>query len=452
VGRGAKIDTQPTTALEYHLPPKKNKEIKKRQNLYKKVTLDNGLRLITAHMPHTRSVSICIFIGAGSRYETEPEAGISHFIEHLCFRGTKKRPTSRTISEAIEGVGGIINGGTDKEMTVYWSKVAQPHFPLALDVLADILLHSRFDPKDIESERRIITEEINMERDSPAHLADLLIDELLWPAHPLGRDIAGSKQSVASISREAMLGYLSHKYLPANTVVAIAGAVQHQETVAAVTQALGSWANPKPGPEYLAYKEQKFPRLHIKTKDTEQAHLCLGLSGLSILHPKRFTLDLLNVILGEGMSSRLFTEIRDRLGLAYSIHSFIDHFLDTGSIIIYAGVEPKNLKVAITAITEQLCQLKEPVPEAELTKAKELAKGRLLLRMEDSRSVSGWAGGQEVLTGQIRSVDEVMSIIDAITAEELKELARELLVSSQLRLAVVGPVAQDEPLEELLKL
>jgi len=420
--------------------------------LYKKTTLDNGLRLITADMPHTRSVSICIFIGVGSRYETEPEAGISHFIEHLFFKGTKKRPTARRISEAIEGVGGIINGGTDKEMTVYWCKVAQPHFPLALDVLADILLHSRFYPKDIENERKVITEEINMERDSPAHLADLLIDELLWPGHPLGRDIAGSKQSVAALTREAMLDYLSRQYLPSNTVVAIAGAVQHQEIVAAVSQALGDWANPKPRPEYLAYKEQKFPRLHIKTKETEQAHLCLGLRGLSLPHPKRFTLDLLNVIFGEGMSSRLFTEIRDRLGLTYSIHSFIDHFLDTGSIIIYAGVEPKNLQVAIAAILEQLSQLKEPVPEAELAKAKELAKGRLLLRMEDSRSVAGWAGGQEVLTGQIRSVDQVMSIIDAITTEELKDLAQELLLESQLRLAVVGPVAKDEPLEELLKL
>jgi predicted Zn-dependent peptidase len=420
--------------------------------LYKKTTLDNGLRLITANMPHTRSVSICIFIGAGSRYETEPEAGISHFIEHLFFKGTEKRPSSRKISEAIEGVGGIINGGTDKEMTVYWCKVAQLHFPLALDVLADILLHSRFDPQDVENERKVITEEINMERDSPAHLADLLIDELLWPGHPLGRDIAGGKRSVAGITREAMLDYLSRQYLPGNAVVAIAGAVQHQETIDSVAQALGGWANIKPRPEYTAYKEAKFPRLHIKTKDTEQAHLCLGLSGLSIFHPKRFTLDLLNVILGEGMSSRLFTEIRDHLGLAYSIHSFVDHFLDTGSIIIYAGVEPKNLKVAIAAIVEQLSQLKEPVPEAELSKAKELAKGRLLLRMEDSRSVASWAGGQEVLTGQIRSVDQVMSIVDAITTEELKELARELLLENQLRLAVVGPVAKDEPLEELLKL
>jgi predicted Zn-dependent peptidase len=420
--------------------------------LYKKTTLDNGLRLITANMPHTRSVSICVLLGVGSRYETEPEAGISHFIEHLLFKGTKKRPSSRQISEAIEGVGGIINGGTDKELTIYWCKVAQPHFHLALDVLADILLHSRFDPKDIENERKVITEEINMANDSPSHLADLLIDELLWPGHPLGRDIAGSKRSVAALSRQAMLDYLSRHYLPGNTVVAIAGAVQHQETADAVAQALGGWANPKPHPQYLAYKEAKFPRLHIKSKETEQAHLCLGLGGLSIFHPKRFTLDLLNVIFGEGMSSRLFTEIRDRLGLAYSIHSFVDHFLDTGSIIVYAGVEPKNLKIAIAAIIEQLARLKEPVPEAELSKAKELAKGRLLLRMEDSRSVAGWAGGQELLTGKIRSVDQVTSIIDAITAEELKKLARELLLEGQLRLAVVGPVAKDEPLEELLKL
>jgi predicted Zn-dependent peptidase len=420
--------------------------------LYQKTTLDNGLRLITANMPHTRSVSIGIFIGIGSRYETEPEAGISHFIEHLCFKGTQKRPSSREISEAIEGVGGIINGGTDKELSLYWCKVAQPHFPLALDVLADMLLHSRFDLKDIESERRVIIEEINMERDSPAHLVDLLIDELLWPAHPLGRDTAGSKRTVAAITRETMLDYLGRQYLPSNTVVAIAGDIQHQEMLAAVNQALGSWANLKPRPEYLEYKEQKFPRLHIKTKETEQAHLCLGLSGLSLAHPKRFILDLLNVILGEGMSSRLFTEIRDRLGLAYSIHSFIDHFLDTGSITIYAGVETKNLQLAITAILEQLSQLKELVPEAELSKAKELSKGRLLLRMEDSRSVAGWGGGQEVLTGQILSVDQITAIIDAITAEELRQIAQELLLSSQLRLAVVGPVAEDEPLDKLLKL
>jgi predicted Zn-dependent peptidase len=403
-------------------------------------------------MPHTHSVSICIFIGVGSRYETESQAGVSHFIEHLLFKGTPKHTTAREISVAIEGVGGIINAGTDKELTVYWCKVAQHHFPTALDVLADILLHSKFDPKDIESERRVIIEEINMEKDSPPQLVNMLVDELLWPGHPLGRDVAGDKDSVAAITRDMMLDYLAHQYLPSNTVVSVAGALQHQAMVTAIGQALGDWADRQPHPGYQAYKEQPFPQLNIGRKDTEQAHLCLALNGLSLFHPQRFTLDLLNVILGEGMSSRLFTEIRDRRGLAYSIHSYVEHFLDTGSITIYAGVEPRNLQVTITAILEQLSWLKETVPEAELAKAKELSKGRLLLRMEDSRSVAGWMGGQEVLIGDILSVDQVMSIIDAITAEELRQLAQKLLVSSQLRLAVVGPVADGEPLDQLLKL
>ncbi len=420
--------------------------------MYQKTTLDNGLRVITEAMPHTRSVSICIFIGAGSRYETEPQAGVSHFIEHLLFKGTPKRTTAREISEAIEGVGGILNGGTDKEITIYWCKVAQPHFYLALDVLADMILHAKFDPADIENERQVIIEEIKMVRDSPSQLVNMLIDELLWPDHPLGRDIAGSKESVAAITRDMMLDYLAHQYLPGNTVVSIAGALPQKEMVTAVGQALGYWAIGQPHPGYSAYKEREFPRLRIEEKDTEQAHLCLALTGLSLLHPKRYALGLLNVILGEGMSSRLFTEIRDRLGLAYSIHSYVEHFLDTGSVTIHAGVEPKNLQVAIRAILEQLSQLKEPVLEPELTKAKELTKGRLLLRMEDSRSVAGWAGGQEILTGCILSVDQVTSIIDAITAEELSQLAQELLIDSQLRLAIVGPVKKDEPLAELLKL
>jgi predicted Zn-dependent peptidase len=419
--------------------------------MHQQTTLDNGLRVITTAMPQTRSVSICIFIGVGSRYETEPQAGVSHFIEHLCFRGTPKRTTAREISEAIEGVGGIINAGTDKELTIYWCKVAQPHLPIALDVLADILRHSRFDPADIERERQIITEEINMSKDSPSQVVNMLIDELLWPQHPLGRDIAGSKESVAAITRETIVEYLAHQYLPANAVVSVAGAGEHGEMISAVEQAFGGWVGLKPNPTYSPYKERQFPRLRIEKKDTEQAHLCLALSGLPLLHPKRFTLDLLNVILGEGMSSRLFTEIRDRLGLAYNIHSYAEHFADTGSITVYAGVEPKNLPVAVKAILEQLSRIKGPVPQAELTKAKELSKGRLLLRMEDSRSVASWMGGQEILTQRILSVDEVIAIVNTITAEEIKELADELLVSSQLRLAVVGPVA-DEPLEELLKL
>ena len=424
----------------------------KRQNLYQKTTLDNGLRITTATMPHTRSVSICIFIGVGSRYETEAEGGISHFIEHLFFKGAEKRPTSREISEAIERVGGILNGGTDKELTLYWCKVAQSHFPLALDVLADMFLHSRFEPVEIEKERQVIIEEINMSRDYPPQRVDMLIDQLLWPDQPLGRDIAGSKESVAAITRDKMLDYLQAQYLPSKTVVSIAGNMQHQEMVTAVSQALGSWTNRQQPSGYSAYKEQPFQRLRVETRDTEQVHLCLALPGLSLLHPKRFTLDLLNVILGEGASSRLFTEIRDKLGLTYNIHSYIEHFLDSGSVTVYAGVEPKKLTTAIKAILEQLSLLKEPIPDSELSKAKELSKGRLLLRMEDSRNVAGWMGGQEILTDRILNIEQIESIIDAVTVDELNHLAQEIIVGSQLRLAVVGPITNDEPLQELLKL
>jgi len=403
-------------------------------------------------MPHTHSVSVCIFVGVGSRYEAEAEAGVSHFIEHLLFKGTPKRTTSRAISEAIEGVGGILNGGTGKESTLYWCKVAQPHFELALDVLADMLLHSKFDPQDIEKERQVIIEEINMTKDSPAQRDDMLIDGLLWPEHPLGRDIAGSKESVAAVTRDRMLNYRQGQYLPKNTVVTIAGNIRHRQMVTAVSKTLGDWTNQQKRSGYSAYKKQLAQRLHVETKDTEQVHLCLALPGLSLFHPKRFVLDLLNVILGGGMGSRLFAEIRDKLGLAYSIHSYVEHFLDSGSIIVSAGVEPKNLLAVTRAILEQLSLLKEIVPESELSKAKELSKGRLLLRMEDSRNVAGWVGGQEILTESVLSVDQVVSIIDAITADEVQQLAQELLIGSQLRLAVVGRVTEDASLEELLKL
>ena len=420
--------------------------------MYQKITLDNGLRLITSTMPHTRSVCISIFIGTGSRYESSSQAGISHFVEHLLFKGTEKRPTARAISEAVESVGGILNGGTDKELTVYWAKVPQHHFSLALDVLTDLLLHPRFDPEAIDRERQVIIEEINMSRDVPSQRASMLIDELVWPNHPLGRDIAGDRESVKAITRDGMLNYLKRQYQPDNTVVSIAGNVSHPEIVTAVNQMLGNWTGGQPKSGYTAYEPRQEKRLKIEKRKTEQAHLCLALPGLPLLHPQRFTIDLLNAILGEGMSSRLFTEIRERLGLAYSIHSYVEHYLDSGAVTVYAGVEPKKLETAIRAILEQFQKLKTPVAESELTKAKEFAKGRLILRLEDSRNVAGWLGGQEVLTKRILNPDQLISIIDAITTEELKEIAQKLIIGNELRLAVVGPVAKEEPLEKLLVL
>ncbi|MBI4302831.1 MAG: insulinase family protein [Chloroflexi bacterium] len=420
--------------------------------MYQKTTLDNGLRILTATMPHTRSVSINIFIGIGSRYETEPEAGISHFIEHLCFKGTAKRQSYMYICSDIEGVGGIFNAGTNKELTVYWTKVGQPYFPLAVEVLGDMILNSKFDPAEIERERQVIIEEINMVKDAPSHLVNLLIDEILWPGHPLGRDTAGSKESVTAMSRETILEYIGRDYIPNNSVVSIAGNIEHEEAVRIVSQATAGWKTRTPRPAFHPYEEQPNPRLRIEKKETEQAHLCLAMPGLSLLDSRRYSLGLLNVILGEGMSSRLFTEIRDKRGLAYSIHSYVDHFLDSGSVTVYAGVEPKNVPVAIEAILEQLALMKKPVPEPELSRAKEMSKGRMLLRMEDTRDVAGWIGGQEILADRVLTVDQVVSIIDSITADEVRKVAEELLVSEHLRLAVVGPLADGEALGNLLKL
>ncbi len=349
-------------------------------------------------------------------------------------------------------MGGILNAGTDKEMTAYWCKVAKLHFGLALDVLVDMLLNSSFAPEEIERERQVILEELDMTRDSPSHRVDTLIDELLWPGHPLGRDIAGTAESVKATGRGSLLNYLGTRYQPENTVISVAGDFHHHDMVSAISSALGQWRGGQPRSGFAPYKEEFNPRLRIENRDIEQAHICLGLPGVSLLDPRHYALDLLNVVLGKGMSSRLFTEIRDKLGLAYSINSYSDHLLDSGSVTIYAGVDPENLRVALKAIIEQLRRLKEPVPQAELSKARELSKGRLLLSMEDTRNVTAWTGSQEILIGQILTVDQMLSKIDSITVEDLQQVAGEVMVGDKLRLAVVGPVKEDEPLEDFLKL
>ncbi|MFC1925579.1 M16 family metallopeptidase [Chloroflexota bacterium] len=419
--------------------------------MYDKTTLSNGLRIVTSTMPHTHSVCVGIFVGIGSRYERDEEAGISHFIEHLCFKGTERRASSREISEAIEGVGGILNGGTDKELTLYWCKVARPHLPLAVDLLADMLSHSIFAPADIDKERQVIIEEIKMTLDSPQQRASMILDELMWPGQPMGRDVAGTRETVANLTRQDILDYLAQRYLANSAVISIVGDITHEEAVDKLGNSFSTWYRGTPQAYPSAEMGQQQPRLRVEQRDTEQAHLCLAVPGLSINHPDRFILDLLSVILGEGMSSRLFLEIREKQGLAYAINSYADHFLDTGAFGIYAGVEIERLPAAIEAILSELNRLKEGIPPMELSKAKELCKGRLLLRMEDTRSVAGWIGGQELLLGEILSVDQVVSIIDSIQADALSRVAQFLLIGEKLNLSVVGPVKNGN-LEGLLKL
>jgi predicted Zn-dependent peptidase len=418
--------------------------------VFEKTVLDNGLRVVSSSLPHTRSVSINIFIGAGSRYESDDIAGVSHFLEHMLFKGTKRRPTAREISEEIEGIGGIMNAGTDKELTVYWAKVGDHRFAATLDILTDSLLNSLLDPQELEKERQVILEELAMTEDSPADIVNILIDEVVWPHQPLGRDTGGTPDSVKATTRDDVICYMQQLYVPQNTVVAVAGNVSHQEVVDRVNEYLGAWEARPFGTWYPAEIPDNTPRLRLRSKKTEQAHFCLATPGLSAAHPDRYVLDVLNAVLGEGMSSRLFLEIREKLSLCYDVHSYVNHYLDTGSTVVNAGVDPSKLDEALRATVAELAKLGDRIPDKELTKAKEFIKGRLQLRMEDTRAVASWLGGQELLRREILTVDEVLQIVDDVTSESLQRVARELWRPEAFRLAVVGPFRSEARFQKLL--
>ena len=419
---------------------------------YDKTVLDNGLRLLTAPMPHARSASVVIFLGVGSRYEAPAESGLSHFIEHMLFKGTARRPAARDISTTIEGVCGLLNAVTSQETTVYWAKIAQPHLTLALDLLVDILRHSSFAPPEIAKERQVILEEIDSLFDSPGELVGLLIDQLLWDG-PLGWDIAGGKDTVSAFQRTDLLAYLARHYAPGNTVLSVAGNIDPLAVREQMAALLGDWPPAPPASCAPALDSQTAPRLKVHYKDTEQVHLCLGVHGLPLAHPDRFVLGLLSTILGEGMSSRLFEELREKRGLVYDVHAYVDRFQDTGSAVVYAAVEPQRTVAAVEVILEELARLKDqPVPEAELTTAKELTKGRFWLSLEDSRNVASWLGSQELLLGHIQSVDEVVAQVAAVTPADIQRLARQLFIQGQLNLALVGPFKKEVRFAGLLKL
>jgi len=417
--------------------------------MFDRTVLENGLRIVSSTMPHTRSVSVGLYVAAGSRYEDDEIAGVSHFLEHMLFKGTTRRPTAQQISEEIEGVGGTMNAATDKELTVYWAKVGHQHFERCLDVLADALLESTLEPVEIEKERQVIIEELAMTEDSPGDLAALLIDDVLWPEQPLGRDVGGSPRSVAAITREQIVAFVGRHYTPANTVLAVAGNVTHDEVVKQAKKRLGQWAPAAAGPWYRAV-DHPSPKVALKSKKTEQAHVCVGLHGYSSTHPDRYALDLMNTVLGEGMSSRLFVEIREKLALAYDVHSYVAHFLDAGALVVSAGVDPKRVEPTIAAVLSELKKMHAGVPEPELRKAKELIKGRLQLRMEDTRAVASWLGTQELLRDEILTVDNALDIIERVTVEDVNRVAEELLRPERMSLAVVGPYRSEARFAKLM--
>jgi len=419
--------------------------------MYQKTILDNGLRILTLRMPHTRSVSIAFFIGVGSRYESDEQSGASHFIEHVLFKGTAKRPTAREIAIAIERIGGIFNASTGQEESTFWARVTEPYLDIAIDVLADMLRHARFDPAEIDKERGVIAREINLTLDTPQDLVHLLNNQLVWPNHPLGRDVAGSKESIASLDRDKLLAYMKRHYLPNNTVVSVAGNVEHEAVVKQIAACLGDWARGEAASYQPARDGQTKPRVQIFSKDTKQAYLCLSVPGLPRNHPDRLNLRLLNTVLGGGMSSRLFTGIREKQGLAYSVHSYISALYDTGVVGVYAGVDPGHIEATIRAILEELDNLRqEVIPSEELARAKDLTKAQLLLSMEDSFSVALWFGSQEILFSEILTCEEAIEEIEAITTADIRRVAQTLFLDEKLNLAVVGPFKSEEGFRELL--
>lgn len=394
-------------------------------------------------MPERLSASLVFMFGGGSRLEDERHAGVSHFIEHLFFKGTHGRPTSKEIADAIEGVGGFINASTDKELTGYWARVPAEHVRLGLDVLIDIVSNSKLAPADVERERMVILEELRMYQDQPQDFVQNLFEEIMWPDHPLGRDIAGTEQSVARLTRDDILEYANAYYRLPNLVVGAAGAFVEAEILELVRSQLTLPAEPDgqllpwpPGP-------LSGPRVLMRRRRTEQAHICLGVRALSYLHPDRFALDLLNTVLGEGMSSRLFLKIRERLGLAYDVHSFTQKHRDTGLLGVYLGVDPKNAVSAVNAVIAELQNLcDQELADDELERAKEFTKGRMRLELESTNAVSFWLAYQQLLIGSIKTIEEEVALVDAITAEDVRRVANSVL-RAPIQMAVIGPFAKD---------
>ncbi len=407
---------------------------------YQRTTLQNGLRLLTAPMPGMRSASIGLIFTVGSRYETPAQAGISHFIEHMLFKGSQHYPTARHISEAIEGVGGNFNGSTDKELTGYTARVPGEHLPAIMEVLADMVRRPLFDPVEIEKERSVIIEELSSTRDDPQEWVNLLIDETMWPGLPLGRDDAGFVETVARISRQDMLYYLDEYYRPNSLIISVAGNIDAMEVAQLSERLFGDW---EAGP-HTSWVESFPPRdavpVTIIQKETEQANICLGTLGIAYASPDYYAFMLANAILGEGMSSRLFQSIREEQGLAYDIGSYFNSYAETGNFVVSAGVDPTQVEPAIRAIIHELvgmCQT--PVPDDELKRIKAYIRGSILLGMEGTAQVASWLGSQEYFRGKVLPVDEIVARIDAVTADDIQRIAQYCFAPEWRRLAVIGP-------------
>lgn len=423
-------------------------------NFQRKV-LSNGLRVITIPMPSFESATVMVMVGAGSRYENRKNNGISHFLEHMAFKGTEKRPSALDISSLIDGIGGQFNASTGKEVTNYYIKSSADKIDISMDVLSDMLLHSKFDKKEIEKEKAVIVEEMNMNEDNPMRIIGDIYENLIYGDTPLGWDIIGKKAIIKNTTRKDFVSYMKSLYSAENMVVVVAGGINSDK----VFKLAKKYFSQMPKFDTIRYNKlvvnQKKPQVFVKTKKTEQVHLALGFRTVQFNNPQRYPLYLLAAILGGGMSSRLFSEVREKRGLAYYVNASSDLYSDTGSFIAWAGVDPKKIKDAISVILEEHKKIQGSefrVQNSELKKVKEYLKGHWVLSFENSMAVANHYASWEILERKIQTLDEAIKKIDAVTIEQIENVAKKYFVEKGLNLAVIGNFADGQEFQSLLKL
>ena len=420
---------------------------------YRKTNLPNGLRIITVPMKETQTATVLIMVGVGSRYEKEKEAGLSHFIEHMMFKGTEKRPTALSISEELDSVGGEYNAYTSKDSTGYYVKVDFKHLELALDVVSDMYLHSKIDAEEIEKEKGTIIQELNMYEDTPVRNVGDVFEELIYSGNSLGREIIGNKKTIQDFQRKDFLNYIMRFYTAGDTVICVAGKFNEKKIKSQIQKYFSKMPKGKK-PSFEVFKEkQKKPELKIKFKKTDQTHLVLGVRSYGENHRDRFALSLLSVILGGNMSSRLFIEVREKRGLAYYVRSGIEAFKDCGYFSTSAGVEHKNIEKAIEIILEEYKKIStELVSEKELKKAKDFIKGKSLMGLEASDEVAMFFIIQELHKKKIMKMEEIFAHIDKVKTSDILRVARDIFQNKKLNLAIIGPHKNSKRIGALLKL
>ncbi len=405
---------------------------------YRKTTLPSGLRILTEAMPGVRSATVGIWADVGSAVERHERRGISHLVEHMLFKGTQRR-TARQIAETMDGVGGNLNAFTDKETTCYYAKIIDRHVPLALDVLADMFLHSTFDPAELKKEQKVVLEEIKMYDDSPDELIHDVFLQTMWSGSSLGEPTIGFADTVVRITPDDLRAHMKVHYAPNSVVVAAAGNVQHERFVELVSEQFSGFRGTCELPQ--AERPATTPAAHVRYKDSEQAHVVVGTRGIDVRDERRYTLSLLDTILGGGMSSRLFQEIREQRGLVYSVYSFQAAYRRAGLFGVYAGTSPENVQPCIDVVREQFARVRDAaIAEDELHLAKEHIKGNLTLSLESTSSRMIRLGRNEFALGRPVTPEEIEQRIDAVCADDVRELAGELLADNNLGLCIIGPV------------